>query len=426
MGEPDVSLVNEMLRNLDRRDARPSTELLGALPSWSGEPIRRRPSLLLRAGAGATVVAALLAIALPWRSETPARVETPAAPAVMAALPRPDVALPLPDAALAPIAPPPKVRILDLALTEGADDTRLSLELSRATAHRLERSADRRVVELTFEDAELGADLPHLELRGTPIETFESERVDGALRIRLRTSRPVRVHSVIRGSDSEPRLELRLLAESTGPAPRHETATRTVPTGRTRAPGRAIELWREALQRSERGDESGSESALREALVLAPEEFGVRSSLVALLLRTGRVDAAEEEIEAGRAQTGDLSGYAALSARALLARGDTNGALLELERDPPALARSPDHHALLAAVLERVGRHASAAETYRSLLLLDVKRPDWWLGLALAREGEGRSAEALAAYRSASRLPGLGSDASRWVDERVLALSRGN
>ncbi len=150
----------------------------------------------------------------------------------------------------------------------------------------------------------------------------------------------------------------------------------------------------------------------------------MRAALVALLLRAGRLDEADAQIAAGRAQMGDTSPYAALAARTLLARGDAEGALVELERNPPALVRSPEHHALLAAVRERLGRHAAAAETYVALLSLDPKRADWWLGLALAREGEGRSADALAAYRSASRLPGLGSDASRWVNERAAALSR--
>jgi MSHA biogenesis protein MshN len=416
MGDLDMSLVNEMLRNLDRRAARPLTGLRDALPPSVDEPEAARPRALVAAIALAGI-AALVALAAPWASLTPERVARPEAPP-------PAAALPLPDVALAPIAPPPKARVERLELAEVADGTRLALELSRPTAHRLERSSDGRAVELTLEDAELGFDLPQLELRGTPVEAFEAERVDGELRIRLTTSRPVRARSVMRGDDSAPRLELDLLAEATEPAPAPETAKRVVPTQPRQSAGRALGLWREALRRSERGDERGAESALREALELAPAQVGVRAALVALLLRAGRLDEADAQIAAGRAQMGDTSPYAALAARTLLARGDAEGALVELERNPPALVRSPEHHALLAAVRERLGRHAAAAETYVALLSLDPKRADWWLGLALAREGEGRSADALAAYRSASRLPGLGSDASRWVNERAAALSR--
>ncbi len=386
-----MSLVNEMLRNLDRRAARP---LAGRdeLPLSADEPEAARPRALVAGIAAAVALAALVANAAPWLALTPTRVAPPPPPP-LAALRAPA----LPDVALAPIAPEPPARVERLQLGEVGDGTRLALELSRPTAHRVERSADGRAVALLLDDAELGPDLPQLDLRGTPVEAFEAERVDGELRIRLSTSRPVKARSVMRGDDSAPRLELDLLAEPAEPMPAPE----------------------------ERGDERGAESALREALGFAPAKLGVRTALVALLLRAGRLDEAEAQIAVGRTQIGDTWPYAALQARALLARGDTEGALAELEKSPPELARSPEHHALLAAVRERLGRHAAAAETYGALLSLDAKRADWWLGLALAREGEGRSADALAAYRSASRLPGLGSDAARWVNERAAALSRG-
>ncbi|HKC52925.1 MAG TPA: tetratricopeptide repeat protein [Myxococcota bacterium] len=415
-----MSLVNEMLRNLDRRAARP---LAGRdeLPLSADEPEGARPRALVAGIAAAVALAALVANAAPWLALTPTRVAPPPPPP-LAALRSPA----LPDVALAPIAPEPPARVERLQLGEVGDGTRLALELSRPTPHRVERSADGRAVALSLEDAELGPDLPQLELRGTPVEAFEAERVDGELRIRLTTSRPVKARSVMRGDDSAPRLELDLLAEPAEPMPAPETAQRAFPTRPPQASGRALALWREALRRSERGDERGAESALREALGLAPGKLGVRTALVALLLRAGRLDEAEAQIAVGRTQIGDTSPYAALQARALLARGDSEGALGELEKSPPELARSPEHHALLAAVRERLGRHAAAAQTYSALLSLDAKRADWWLGLALAREGEGRSADALAAYRSASRLPGLGGDAARWVNERAAALSRGD
>ena len=414
-----MSLVNEMLRNLDRRAARPLGGQRVALPPSTEAPIRARPRALAGGVIAAAAGAALLALALPWEAPTPVRVEAPVAKPALATLP-------LPDVALAPIAPPPAARVERLALAEVADGTRLAVELSRATAHRLGRSADGRTIELTLEDAELGADLPLLELRGTPVEAFEAERVDGELRIRLQTSRPVRARSVMRGDASAPRLELDLLGEPTEPAQALASATRAAPAEPVRSPGRALELWREALRRSERGDERGAESALAEALELAPAQVGVRAALVALLLRAGRLDDADAQIAIGRTQPGDTSAYAALAARVLLARGDANGALAELEQNPPALSSSIEHHALLAAVRERLGQHAAAAETYTALLAQDAKRADWWLGLALAREGDGRSADALAAYRSASRLPGLGSGVSRWVNERAATLARGD
>src|SRR5258706_13202255 len=166
------------------------------------------------------------------------------------------------------------------------------------------------------------------------------------------------------GDDSARRPEPDRRAEPAEPMPAPETAQRAFPTRPPKATVRAYELWRESLRRTERGDERGAESALSEALGLAPGKLGVRTALVALLLRAGRLDEAEAQIAVGRTQIGDTSPYAALQARALLARGDSEGALGELEKSPPELARSPEHHALLAPVRERLGRHAAAAPTY--------------------------------------------------------------
>jgi MSHA biogenesis protein MshN len=420
-----MSLVNDMLRNLDRRAGRVAFGRHDSLPPSADEldcAQRRAP---LRAFTAVAGIAGAAALSLVWSGSWPTRIGV-GGPAPIA---KPAAPVPLPDVALAPIASPPRAaRVERLALGQVADGTRLALELSRPTAHRVQRLDGGRGIELALEDAELGPDLPRLELRGTPVESFAAERVDGELRIRLTTSQPVRATSVMHGEGASARLELDLLADAPAQAAKSppEATSAVAVTPRSEHPGRATELWRDALRVAARGDVRGAESRLREALELAPRHVGIRSALIALLLRVGRGAQAEAEITEGRTQSGDASAFASLAARVLLARGDDEGALAELERNPPAVDRDPEHHALLAAVRERLGRHAQAGETYRALLGVDPKRADWWLGLALAREGEGRPSEALVAYRAAAQLPGLDDGAARWVRSRVTALAPGS
>jgi MSHA biogenesis protein MshN len=420
MGDLDMSLVNEMLRNLDRRAPCANHSQRSALPPSADEPANAPSRSPLAAVSAALGLAAAIALAWPALQPTPKSVTTGAAPS-----PLPDVAV----APVAPAAPPPVAQVRHLALAQVEGGTRLEVELSRPTRQRIEPAADGRGVELALEDAELGPALPQLDLRGTPVRAFEAERADGELRIRLATSRPVRATSVMRGGDEDARVDVELRADAPEEAAAAPPAyAAAAPAARAESPksaGRATSLWRDAVERAARGDERSAEDELHHSLERAPASRGARSALVALLLRAGRIDDAEREIAAGRAQPGEEAAYAALAARARLARGDAEGAAAELEAHPPAVAKDPEHHALLAAVRERLGRHADAAETYTGLLSVDPRRSDWWLGLALAREGEGKPADALGAYRSASRLPGLSSDAARWVAERMAALSRG-
>jgi MSHA biogenesis protein MshN len=417
-----MSLLNDMLRNLDTRSARPSGAGAVPLPPSVEEPRTRASSqswLGLAIAVGA--VAAALLLAEPWSTPSAPPQAPPALAQALVVTP----AVPLPDVALAPIAPPPAARVTRLALAPLAGGTRLQIELSHATAHRLVRADGGREIEIALADTELGPALPELDLRRTPVNSFQAERADGELHIRLTTARPMRAHSVALEDGDSARVELELQAE---PETRAAAVTRSAaaPVTEQVATARAVQLWREGVRLASQGELRAAESQLRESLELAPAQSGARAALAALLLRTGRSDDAEKEIASGRELEPNAAGFDTLAARVKLAHGDAAGALAELEHNPPGIARNSEYHALLAAVRERLGQHEAAAASYADLLAHDSRRADWWLGLGLALEGAGRGTEALAAYRSAAALPALPPDAARWLATRTSALAGGS
>ncbi|MBE7374780.1 tetratricopeptide repeat protein [Pseudomonas lopnurensis] len=111
-----------------------------------------------------------------------------------------------------------------------------------------------------------------------------------------------------------------------------------------------------------------------------------------------------------------------LLARGQLLNGDNLGALATLKQNPPALASDPAYHALLAALYQQVGDWAGSAAVYRQLVNAHGQQAAWQLGLAIAFEQLDQPAQAARHYRLALQGQGLDGNARRFAEERAGAL----
>lgn len=111
-----------------------------------------------------------------------------------------------------------------------------------------------------------------------------------------------------------------------------------------------------------------------------------------------------------------------LLARGQLSAGDAAAAVATLRQQPPEPSRDPAYHALLAALHQQVGDWAASAALYRRLLALRPEQASWQLGLAIALEQLDQSALAVRHYRLALQQPGLDDSARRFAGERAAAL----
>ncbi|MDD0842154.1 tetratricopeptide repeat protein [Pseudomonas sp. Gutcm_11s] len=111
-----------------------------------------------------------------------------------------------------------------------------------------------------------------------------------------------------------------------------------------------------------------------------------------------------------------------LLARAQLQAGDTMGAVATLEQNAPALAQEPTYHALLAASYQQTGQWQQSAALYRQMVALRPSQATWQLGLAIAMEQLDQPGEAARHYRLALQGLGLDESARRFASERVSAL----
>lgn len=191
------------------------------------------------------------------------------------------------------------------------------------------------------------------------------------------------------------------------------------------SPAQRAELaYRQGTEQLRKGAYTDAEASLREALALNPRLYRAREALAALLINTGRAEAAREVLAQGLRLDPGYAPFAALYARLLVNQGEVAQAAQALERAAPDLAAQPGYYAFLAALYQRLGRYAQAAQLYQQVLRLRPQNGVWWMGLALSLEGDGNDAAALQAYARARDSGNLAPKLLSYVNERIAALGK--
>lgn len=111
-----------------------------------------------------------------------------------------------------------------------------------------------------------------------------------------------------------------------------------------------------------------------------------------------------------------------LLARGQLQIGDLTAAVTTLQQHVPDLQSDTDYHALLAALYQQVGDWAASADRYRQLVTLRPAQGAWQLGLAIALEQLDQPMQAVHHYRLALQGQGLDENARRFASERAASL----
>jgi len=112
-----------------------------------------------------------------------------------------------------------------------------------------------------------------------------------------------------------------------------------------------------------------------------------------------------------------------LKARWYVAQGEHNLALYTLRERLPELHSYPEYYALLAAYYQRFGFSAKAAETYAHLLEYDNESANWWAGLAIALDSSKQYKDAVNAYKQALEMPDLSPELFEYIENRLSLLA---
>lgn len=483
-----MSLVNDMLRDLEARRAPPAERLAldGLLPADEAASGRRAGRQRLLRALPWLAVALLAALLLPrlWQALLAERGPEPLPSAAGAAAPlaeaaaTPAVAAPAPlpasPAAGEPAASEPATRLLATLPQHGEGRFVLQLLLDRAPTY--QRSEQSGVVSLRLPHLRLGDGGPRegrVERGGRSLSWSLAAQGDGAelLLVGLGDELQVRDRLEPAGERWQLWVEVPLVAETESfdpvqlpvagaeepaadypVAPRHAekrpaAPAESRPSRPAQPPVRAAvavpaapaalaspqvdiashrpDPLGEARQALLAGERARAIALLEDLRRRQPNDAEVLRWLARAWLADGRGERLIAELPAQLQRFPRDSELRLLLARAQLQAGDSAAAVASLAGHLPPLASDPAYHALLAASYQQTRQWRESAELYRNLVLLRPAQGAWQLGLGIALEQLGERAAAAQHYRLAAQGEGLDDSSRRYAGERAQSLAGG-
>jgi len=185
---------------------------------------------------------------------------------------------------------------------------------------------------------------------------------------------------------------------------------------------RAENEFRRAVYLINQGRIAEGMESFRSALQIDPGHDAARQTLVALLLESKRVDEAAGVLREGLAFNAENTGFAMLLARIMVERNDVPAALSLLQRHAAPPDRNPDFHAFAGALYQRLERHKEAIEQYQAALRLAPSGGVWWVGLGISYQAVDQPKEALEAFKHARSAGNLAPQLIAFVDQRLKQL----
>ncbi len=355
-----MSLINSMLRDLDKRRAGDETR--------KGLPSIVRPLPAAKSNLAPVVMIALVlavisgAIASWWHSRT--EVATPA-PMAAAPEPTPPPSPPLPTQ-IEPIALPVTVATIATSPIEAAP----AVEVQATASEKPPATA-------------------------APFVTLGNLRLDARLKTAPLPKAPPEQEFTIR-APSKPVPPVTLIR-----AEREE------------------DDWQRAQLLLHDGRSDQAEPLLRRALLNQPGNVSARQALIGILLPSRRHAEAAELMRLGLAQSPEQTAWAMNLGRLYVDKNDYAAAWEVLAKSATHAQQNAEYLAFCGTVLQRLNRSADALPYYRNALQLKPREGRWWVGYGIALESDGKTTDARESYQRARSLGELPAEVMSFVEQKL-------
>lgn len=187
---------------------------------------------------------------------------------------------------------------------------------------------------------------------------------------------------------------------------------------------RAESEYRRATLWQQQGRATEAMTLLEQVLQLDPQHTAARQTLVGLLLENKRQDEAVRRLHEGLSLDANQPGLAMILARQQVELGELHPAVETLRRSLPFAADRADYQAFLAALLQREERHPEAVEHYLSALRIAPQKGVWWMGLGISLQAQKRIPEARDAFNHAKASNVLSPELLAFVEQKLNQLPR--
>jgi MSHA biogenesis protein MshN len=171
------------------------------------------------------------------------------------------------------------------------------------------------------------------------------------------------------------------------------------------------------------GRVSESEEAFSAALAVYPAHEAARQALVAINLEQRRIEDARRLLQEGVALNPRNARFASVLARVYFEDRNYAAALEAMNGVPMPEAGSPELQSMRGAVLQKLGRHAEAAEAFQAASRDAPQNGAIWMGLGVSLESLGRKAESADAFRRAAATGTLSAEARSYATQRARQAS---
>lgn len=177
--------------------------------------------------------------------------------------------------------------------------------------------------------------------------------------------------------------------------------------------------YRRGVTAFRRGDLNDGAEAMRAALRIQPAHAAARQALLAFLSEQHRWPEVELLALDGVGLSPQRSDWAFLAARLMYERGEASGALTVLDQNAGNARQNTDYQILHALLLQRAGRNADAVDCYQRALAVRPQEGRWWYGLGRALDADHRESLARHAYEKARDTGNLPADLQQAVERRL-------
>lgn len=185
---------------------------------------------------------------------------------------------------------------------------------------------------------------------------------------------------------------------------------------------RAENTFRQGVASLRKGRISEAEAKFREALAQDRSHMAARQALIGLLVDSGRLADARSVLAEALDANPRQPGLAMLLARLQVESNELGAALQTLERTSPYAGTEADYRAMMAAVLQRTGRHDEAVQQYRDALTLKPGNAVWMMGMGISLRALGENKLAKEVFESAAAKHTLDPNLQAFVEQQQREL----
>jgi MSHA biogenesis protein MshN len=185
---------------------------------------------------------------------------------------------------------------------------------------------------------------------------------------------------------------------------------------------RAENDFRKGVASLRQGRMSGAEEYFRSAIEEDRSHVAARQALIGILIEGGRNADAEEVLTEALSINPRQPREAMVLARLQVERGDLQTAIRTLESISAYAGSDAGYYSFLAAVLQRASRHEEAAQQFRNALALMPRNAVWMMGLGISLRALGDNDGAKDAFRGAAGTGTLSPELQAFVTRQFTEL----